>query len=393
MAAGNLNLDKIMSKKIIKILAKLLAVFIIAVCAVILTQHYLFPWLSSTKIFSQYKFLEKAAENVTIINKTEQVTVKEDDLVSTVASNAATAVVNIISIGEKKQGSEKDSRPSKDATGVLLTNDGLIVTYQTALLENASSYRVMIFNGENYESELLGIDEFTNLAYFKINATNLPAISLADSSDFRAGKKLIAIGNSGEEYQNRFMAGLLSNVNRNFNIGGKTLSSSEKLEGVFETDFDNADQCLGGPVINYGGELEGIIGKVMIDNQEKFFVIPSNTLKKSLELAIKNELNTRPILGIYYVPITKSYSIINNLTRDRGALIFSSSGRQGLAIISGTPAEKAGLEINDIIIAVNDQEVNLDNPLSNLLSQYKKGDQVELLIIRDGKELKVPVKL
>ena len=112
-----------------------------------------------------------------------------------------------------------------------------------------------------------------------------------------------------------------------------------------------------------------------------------------MDLVMKNELGNRPILGIYYIPITKSYFLANNLNRDRGALIFSPSGKQGLAIISGSAAEKAGFQINDIIIAVNGQEVNIDNPLANILSNYKKGDEVELLIVRTGQEIKVKVKL
>jgi S1-C subfamily serine protease len=62
-------------------------------------------------------------------------------------------------------------------------------------------------------------------------------------------------------------------------------------------------------------------------------------------------------------------------------------------MISGSPAENAGIRINDIVLAVNNQEVNIDNPLSNLISQYKKGDSIELLLERDGEEIKIPVKL
>lgn len=381
------------SKKFIQIFAKFLAVFVIAGFAAIITEHYIFPRLSATKLFSKYKFLQKASENVTIINKTEQITVREADSVNTIASKATPSVVDIISVSTDKQSGGKIISESKSGTGVIVTSDGLIVTYRTAIIEKAAGYKVLLSDGSRHDATIIGVDEFTNLAYLKINASNLSSISFADSSDFRPGKKLIAIGNSDGEYQNRFSAGLLSKINRAFNIAGKTISSSEKLEGVFETDFGNQSEYSGGLVINYNGELGGIIGSVTIDNKENFFQIPSNVVKRSLELAIKNELALRPILGIYYLPITKKYSTISDLKRDRGALVFSPSGKQGLAIISGTPAEKAGLRINDLIIAVNNQEVNLDNPLSNLLSQYKKGDQIELLIVRDEKEIKIRVNL
>ncbi len=260
-------------------------------------------------------------------------------------------------------------------------------------MEKDASYKILIFNGSNFDAKLIGIDEFTNLAYLKADASNLPAISFADSGDFRAGRKIIAIGSFSGEYQSKFATGLLSNVDKTFNLGGKSLSASEKLEGVFESDFISQDDYLGGPVVSYQGELVGVIGAETFDNQKKYFEIPSNVVKKSMESAMKNELGSRPYLGIYYVPITKAYALANDLGRDRGALIYSSSGKQGLAIIAGSPAEKAGLEIFDIIIAAGGQEINLDNPLSNALSQYKKGDTVELLVLRNGKEIKVPVSL
>jgi S1-C subfamily serine protease len=375
-------------KKFLRFLGITIFIFLVGGFGAVFLDFYAIPRLSTKAPFSKYEFFKKATENVTIINKTEQVTVKEEDSVNKVASQAAASVVNIISITADKSISQ-----NKQGTGVIITSDGLVATYRDAIIEKDSSYRVLTSNGSSYEARLAGVDEFTNLTYLKLDASNLPAIPIANSNDSYPGKKLIAIGNSTGEYQNRFSAGLLSNTNKNFNLAGKTLSSSEKLEGVFETDFSGQGEYLGGPVVNYNSELVGINGSITIDNQKKYFQISSNNLRRSMELAIKNELGNRPALGIYYVPITKAHYFANNLSQDRGALIYSVSGKQGLAIISGSAAEKAGLEINDIIIAINGQEVNLDNPLSNMLSNYKKGDEVELLIVRNGQEMKVKVKL
>ncbi len=379
-------------KKFIKFLAKLLAVFVIAALATIITEHYLFPRLSATSFFAKYKLLKEVAENVTIINKTEQITIKEEDSISAIAEKASPAVVNIVSAANKTL-SGKSAPASQSGTGVIVASDGLIATYRSAIIENDARYRVFVSGGSEHDAALFGVDEFSNLAYLKINVSNLTAVSFADSADFRTGKKLVAMGNSGVEYQNQFASGLLSDINKTFNTAGKALSSSEKLEGVLKTDFADNESFLGGPVITYNGELAGITGMEIIDNQKKFFAIPSNAVKKSMELAIRNELAARPALGIYYVPVTKKYAFVNNVGRDRGALIYSASGSQGLAIISGSAAEKSGLKINDIIIAVNNQEVNLDNPLSNLLSQYKKGEKIELLVIREGKEIKIKAEL
>ena len=338
--------------------------------------------------------MNRAAENVTIINNTQQVTIKEDDSINEVASLASNAVVNIVSIVNQKDIITRENKiENRSGTGVIVTSDGLIVTYRTSIIEKDANYKVFLFNGSHYDAKFIGIDEFTDLAFLKIDANNLTTVSLADSSSLRPGKKLIAIGNSFGEYQNRYEAGLLSHINKNFNLGGKAVAVSEKLEGVFEDDLKNQKEYIGGPVVGYSRDMIGIIGMININGQDKYFQIPSNAVRNSISLAVNNELNYRPFFGAYYISITKEFSITNKLNRDRGALIYSPSGKQGLAIISGSPAELAGIKINDIIISVNGEEVNLDNPLSNLINKNKKGSRVEFVIDRNGQEINITAQL
>ncbi|MDO8529108.1 MAG: S1C family serine protease [bacterium] len=382
------------TKKLIRAVFFVLFVFLIGIFSSLIFEGYLLPKISLSPTFSKYGIFKKFSESVTIVNKTEQIVVSEENSVNKIASQASASIVNIISIPNNKSKLNVNlPSAAKNGTGVILTSDGLIATYRSAIIENDASYKIALFNGSSFEASLIGVDEFTNLAFFKIDTSNLSIISFANSDDFVSGKKLIAIGASFEKYQNRYSEGILSYINKTFNISGKTLSSSEKLEGVFEADIAFPKDYLGGIIIDYNGELAGIIGSVVIDNQEKFFQITSNVIKNSMEFAIKNELGNRPYLGIYYLPITQTYAIKNNLNRDQGAIIFSPSGKQGLAIISGSPAEKAGLKINDIIIALDGKEINLDNPLSDLLNRHKKGDQLEFTVIRNEQEIKVPVKL
>ncbi len=384
-----------LSKKILKFACVFVVLFLFFVFTSIATEHYIFPYLSAQKFFSRWDFLKKFRENVTIINKTEQITIQDDGSINKIASQAETSVVNIISIGSAKDKKTSAFSPAanKNGTGIIVTGDGLIVTYRAVILEQNAEYKIFTYDGSVFEGKLVGIDNLTNLAYLKINASNLPPIAFADSNDFFPGKKLIAIGNSFEEYQNRYAAGLLSNINKIFNINGGNIHSSEKLEGVFETDFAEQETYVGGPVIGYNGELAGIVGSVTIDNQKKYFEIPSNVVKKSIDLAIKNELESRPYLGVYYLSITKNYAAIHNFPLNRGAIIFSPSGKQGLAVISESPAEKAGLKINDVILKINGQEINLNNPLSTTLGQYKKGTTVKMSVWREGKEMEIEVAL
>jgi serine protease Do len=104
-------------------------------------------------------------------------------------------------------------------------------------------------------------------------------------------------------------------------------------------------------------------------------------------------LAKRPALGVYYLSITKTLALEMNLARDHGALIYSPSGKTGLALLVDSKAQKAGLQVGDIITALNGQEVTLDNSLSLLLGHLSVGDALELTFLRGGEEKKVSLTL
>lgn len=357
-----------------------LFVFLVGGIGGVFVEEYVLVRLAANSKFENFDFIKKTNEKVTIINKIEQITIKEDDSVNEIVSRSAAAVVNIVSIDAKNE--------NTDGPGIIMTSDGVIASYRSAINENAKSFTVFFLDGSSHEAEFLGVDEFTNLAYFKVEKNNLPTINFANSDDFGPGKKLIVIGNSYGDYKSSFSVGLLSNTNRTFNLSGMTVSSSDKMEGVFESDFSTNAGYVGSPVISYNSEMVGVMGVLEIDNRKEYFQIPSNLVKKSLERVLAGDLENAPEIGLYYLPITKEYAISNNLDRDRGALVYSPSGVQSLAVIYGSIADKADLRVGDIIISVDGIEINLDNPFSNIINSKNKGDQIELLIDRDGKEIK-----
>lgn len=359
------------------------------------------PRLAASNYFGQMDFFKKAAEHVTVVNKTEQIVIREDDTVEKIVSQPATAVVNIVALPQIKDA--KGSAASLGAaaetvvttTGVLLTNDGLVVTYSELPFDTEQTrYSILLYDGSIHQATFAGRDKLTNLSFFRVNdASNTPAIAFANSDDARVGRKLIAIGNTFAEYQNRLAVGLLSNINRIFNLSGKTVASSEKWEGVFEMDLAKPESFVGGPVIGFNGEMVGIVGTLSINNTLQSFVIPSNVVRDALNRLINSSLEKRPVLGAYYLSITKALALGRGLSRDRGALVYSRSGSTGLALIADSPAMKAGLLAGDIIISVNGTEVNLDNPLSELIARYNTGDTLEFIILRNGEEKTVSVKL
>lgn len=364
-------------------------------------ERSLVPRLAATEYFGSLDFFKKAAEHVTVVNKTEQIVIREDDTVERIVSQPATAVVNIVALPGVKgtKGSTAALGAAAETvvttTGVLLTNDGLVVTYSELPFDTEKTeYSILLYDGSIHQATFAGRDRLTNLSFFRVSdASNTPAIAFANSDDARVGRKLIAIGNTFAEYQNRLAVGILSNINRIFNLSGKTVASSEKWEGVFEMDLARPESFVGGPVIGFNGEMVGIVGTLVINNTVQSFVIPSNVVRDALNRLIAGTLEQRPILGAYYLSITKALALGQGLARDRGALIYSRSGSTGLALIADSPAMKAGILAGDIIISVNGTEVNLDNSLPEILSRFNVGDTLTLVILRNNEERTVEVKL
>ena len=162
---------------------------------------------------------------------------------------------------------------------------------------------------------------------------------------------------------------------------------------MFETDLANPESYLGGPAVNYRGEMVGIFGETVLDGKESYFLLPSNIVHDTLQSAIDGKLASRATLGAYYLTLTKVSSAENKvISRDRGAFIYSQSGKTGLAILTGSSAEKAGLRYGDIITSVDGTDVTLDNPLSVAIGRHSKGETVQLGVFRDGKDMNVSVQ-
>jgi len=365
----------------------------------IIADRFVFPHLQSTAFFSKNRFLSSLSDDVTVINKTEQVYIKEESSLSKIASQSASSVVNVAYFPDPNQKTasqmknQQQSSSPKNRTGVIVTSDGMILTYLNETDPKSFKYKVFTGDGNAYDATLLDVDSYSNLAFLKIDAANLPVVSFGNSDDTKPGEKIVTIGNSFGEYSNSFASGILRDFNPTFNIAGKTLSSSEKLEGVFESDIEDLSLFTGGPVVDYSSQVIGISGEIQSDGKNIFFQIPSNKVRMVVDKEIKKDVSNNASLGIYYVSITKTYALANQLKVQSGALVYSASGQQGLAIIADSPADKAGLRIGDIITEVSGEKISSGKSLSDIIYEQKTGDQIELVLIRNGEEMKIPVTL
>jgi serine protease Do len=378
------------AKKIIRLSTLICLIAVLSSLLTVFLSVYAMPLLNSNSFFSKWKIFNKNKESVTVINKTEQVMITEQMSLEKITAPAVRSVVNIISV--PKNGAEIGAVKSyvipKNGTGVILTGDGIIAASRFSINESAEKYFVQLFDGSQAPAELLSVDSFTDLVFLKIKISNLPSIPLSKNVSCQAGEKLIVIKNDGTDYGNSYIERSIKQFDSGYNLAGKTVSQAEKLEGVCRIFPVNKDAFFG-IAINYQGELVGITSGSEINGESNCYYIDSENIFSSMKLATDNLLGQRPFLGLYYRSLNQSFASANNLARDKGALIYSPSGKQGLAILAGSPAEKAKLRIGDIITAVDGIEINVQNPLSNLISKFKKGDEIKIIILRDGKEMEV----
>lgn len=291
------------------------------------------------------------------------------------------------------QEEKKETRQIGGGTGfVISSQDGLILTNKHVVSDTEAEYTVITNDGEKYKAEIVARDPFNDIAILKIEALNLIEVSLGDSDKLKIGQTVIAIGNALGEYRNTVTKGVISGISRRV-IAGDAHGSSEVLENVIQTDAAINFGNSGGPLINLQGEVIGINTAISIEGQLIGFAIPVNQAKQVIESVKKYGYIMRPYIGVRYTLINKDIVEKNNLEADHGALIVRGATESDLAIIPGSPANKAGLVENDIILEVNQEKIIEEYSLSMAIQKYKPGDEIELKVYHQGEEKIVKVIL
>jgi serine protease Do len=276
-------------------------------------------------------------------------------------------------------------------SGFLVSADGLILTNKHVVDDTSASYTVLTNDGKKYDAKVLARDPLNDLAIVKIEISNAPFLQLADSSKLQVGQYVIAIGNALGEYQNSVTSGIVSGIGRSITAGGT--GGSESLEGVIQTDAAINPGNSGGPLLNLEGQVVGINTAVDMQGQLVGFAIPSNDAQKDLASFQKNGKISRPMLGVRYIMINQALADSQKLPKNFGALIVRGEKVTDFAVLPGSPADKAGLGENDIILEVEGQKVEGENTLAKLLKNFNTGDEVSLKIYHKGDEKTVKVRL
>ncbi len=291
---------------------------------------------------------------------------------------------------------QKSPAPQKQevggGSGFIVSPDGLIMTNKHVVVDEEAEYTVVTSDGKEYPATVVARDPMSDIAFVRIKGENLSTLALGDSDKINIGQTVIAIGFALGEYRNTVTKGVISGVGRKV-MAGDGYGSSEVIEEALQTDAAINRGNSGGPLLDLQGEVIGINTAVNFSGQLIGFAIPINSAKAALETVQKTGKISRPWLGVRYMLINPVMAKKNTLPMEQGALVIRGEAREDLAVIPGSPADKAGLVENDIILEVDGVKVSEDKPLAKEIAKHKAGETLKIKVLSKGKEKTVNVIL
>jgi len=271
-------------------------------------------------------------------------------------------------------GSRDGSRARKEeslGSGVIISPDGYILT-ANHVVEDADEVKVAISDrGREFTAKVIGKDKLSDVAVLKIDAKDLPAITLADSDQLEVGDIVLAIGNPFGVGQTVTM-GIVSALGRN-GLG------FDGYEDFIQTDAAINPGNSGGALIDGAGRLVGINTAIISGsggNQGIGFAVPVNMARHVMERLISGGKVSRGFLGIVPDDVTPDLAQQFNVSNESGALVDD--------VLPNTPAQKAGLKSGDVILSVNGKNIDSANSLTLTISDLDPGSTAALKILRDG---------
>lgn len=352
-------------------------------------------WILSIVLALRFfnKLPQSITENVNKISQTQKV-VDEESVVIDVVEKVSPSVVSIAIkdrvtvdfFGMPRQNSQE----AGIGTGFIVTSDGLIVTNKHVVSQQGTYTAIIRSNGEERKLDIVEInrDPFNDLAIVKVNPTTgsgqvLKPIELGDSDHLKVGQKVIAIGNALGRFENTVTTGVVSGLGRGVSPVDPSSGVAERLDDLVQTDAAINPGNSGGPLVNTAGQVIAI-NTAVASAENIGFAIKVNIAKQLIDdFNSSGGKISRPLLGVRYTHISADVAILNEVPQ--GELVRE--------VVSGSAADKAGVEVGDIITQFDDQKLDEDNKLSQIIRSKKVGDRVKIRVFREGKTLDFEVTL
>ena len=283
--------------------------------------------------------------------------------------------INCSAVSTNIFGQQTESASS--GSGFIYTADGYIVTNQH-VIANASSINVTLYNGDTYPATLVGSDSDYDVAVLKIDAKDLPAVTLGNSTDVNVGDNVMAIGNPLGELTFSMSSGIVSCVNRAINVEGTPFN-------MIQVDASINPGNSGGPLMNLYGEVVGIVSAKYSSYADTTveglgFAIPINDVQSIIKDIMENgSVTDKAYMAITAGTMTQQMAAQYKINATEGVFVYS--------VEDGGAGDKAGLKLGDVITKLNDTQITSMEDLSAAKKGFKAGDTVTLTVLRDGQEI------
>lgn len=317
---------------------------------------------------------------------------------------------------QQRQDQQPETKRQKisGGTGFIIEKDGFSITNKHVVADTGADYSAITKDGKEYDVEVISRDPVNDLAVIQLHEKkedkkdrktgekkdfgdkpkNLPAAKLGDSSKLKVGQRVFAIGNARGEYENSVTSGIVSAINREIQASDQMGGAQETLSNLIQTDAAINFGNSGGPLINLGGEVIGINTAIDASAQGIGFAIPVNQFKPALASVKKYGKIVRPMLGVIHTILTKEKAVELKLDGvEYGALITGDRSKKEFGVIPDSPAEKAGLKLDDVILEVDGEKITEDNTLQSIVQKHAPGDKLKLKIWRAGGTFEATVTL
>lgn len=283
--------------------------------------------------------------------------------------------------GQSPEGMRSQPRVGT-GSGVIINDQGYIIT-NNHVIDNADEVEVTLYNNESYKATVIGTDPTTDLALLQIDADNLSTMSLVNSDDVEVGEWVLAVGNP-LGLNSTVTAGIVSAKARSININQDKFA----VESFIQTDAAINPGNSGGALVNLEGNLVGINTAIASRTGAYTgygFAVPSNIVTKVVEDLLKYGKVQRGMLGVTIRTMDSNLAKEKDVDFTKGVWIEQ--------VGENSAADKAGIKSGDIILEVNGNETTTSPRLQEIIASKRPGDEVNLLVSRDGKEKEFTVVL
>ena len=278
-------------------------------------------------------------------------------------------------------------------SGFIVDPSGIILTNRHVVNDPVAEYVVIFGEDEKCPAQVLARDPIHDVAIIKIDKKNLPILELGDSSGLELGQTAIAIGNALGTFRNTVSVGVVSGLSREISAGDTTNNTITKLRGLVQTDAAINPGNSGGPLIDVKGKAIGINTAMVFFAENIGFALPINNAKRDLDDLKQYGRLRLPFFGIRYVLLDKDAQERFKLSVDQGALVISEKSGGNEAVVSGSGAHRAGIKDGDIILEVKQTKICTKTPLEDILQKCKIGEELDVKVLRDGKEIMFKIPL